>query len=304
MIGVQLFATRRAGATRAEVLRDLITAATSAERLGLDAVWLAEHHETDWNLTGDPLTLLAALAVHTNRIRLGAAVVNLALHDPGRVAEQAAMVNALSGGRLELGLGKGFAKSDYRRFQLDPADADRLFSDKLDRLLSLLVTDSDTASLPTWLSASGRLETIRRAAEEGHGLLLAATGEKLAGITRFAAGFAAPPKMALMRLVHTAPTRSEARDAARPYVAWYIDAMSRLQPGHPSPAADEVMDTFCLLGPGSDVLDQADQLRRRHGLAQVIAVPGVGGMPVDEVCSVLADIARSRPHPSQTGGAQ
>jgi alkanesulfonate monooxygenase SsuD/methylene tetrahydromethanopterin reductase-like flavin-dependent oxidoreductase (luciferase family) len=86
-LGIQLFASRRQGATARDVLRDLVDRVVLAEQCGYDVVWLAEHHGTDWNLCTDPLTVLAHLAAATTRIRLGAAVVNLSLHHPVRIAE-------------------------------------------------------------------------------------------------------------------------------------------------------------------------------------------------------------------------
>jgi alkanesulfonate monooxygenase SsuD/methylene tetrahydromethanopterin reductase-like flavin-dependent oxidoreductase (luciferase family) len=106
---------------------NLVDKAVLAEQCGYDVVWLAEHHGTDWNLCTDPLTVLAHLAAATSRIRLGAAVVNLSLHHPVRIAEQAALVHALCGGRLELGIGHGFAPADYDRFGLDRGDSSNLF---------------------------------------------------------------------------------------------------------------------------------------------------------------------------------
>jgi hypothetical protein len=118
-LGVQLFASHRAGGTAQDVLRDLVSTCSPAEQAGYDVVWLAERHGTEWNLCTDPLTVLADLAALTNRIRLGAAVVNISLHHPVRMADQAALVNVLSAGRLELGIGRGFAPRDYERFGLD-----------------------------------------------------------------------------------------------------------------------------------------------------------------------------------------
>lgn len=184
-IGVQLFASRRQGATAQDVLRDLVNKAVLAEQCGYDVVWLAEHHGTDWNLCTDPLTVLAHLAAATTRIRLGAAVVNLSLHHPVRIAEQAALVHALSGDRLELGVGRGFAPADYDRFDLDRRDSDRLFRTHHEKLIDLLSDNVETAQIPTWLATTGSTRTLDLAVENGHGLLVAAHGTKLAQIADY-----------------------------------------------------------------------------------------------------------------------
>lgn len=285
MVSLQLFATRRNGADTAEVLSDLVAKAVAAERAGFDTVWLAEHHNTDWNLCSDPLTLLATLAAETDRIRLGAAVVNLGLHHPVRVAEQAAMVNALSGGRLELGLGKGFAAADYHTFGLDPSDSDRVFQDKHDRLCELLRSDPGTVKVPTWLASSGKPRAVAVAVEHGHGLLLAAAGEKLAGITAYVASQPAPPRLGLVRAVHTGSV-----EELRPYLLWYMDQISELQPHATSPPVDEVLDTFCIIGSADDCRKRIGELCRTHGLSDLICVPGIGGMSLDRTTRMIHDL--------------
>jgi alkanesulfonate monooxygenase SsuD/methylene tetrahydromethanopterin reductase-like flavin-dependent oxidoreductase (luciferase family) len=86
---------------------EFINEARLADELGFSHMWLSEHHfaEDDWNT--QPLTVLAAAATHTRRIRLGTYVLLLALHDPLDVAEAAATVDILSNGRLDLVIGAG-----------------------------------------------------------------------------------------------------------------------------------------------------------------------------------------------------
>lgn len=99
MIGLQLFATRRHGRSVADALSDTVAVAALADELGFDVVWLAEHHDTDWNRCPDPLTLLAYLAARTHRIRLGAAVVNPDAAPPTSDAERARVVDGGGSGR-------------------------------------------------------------------------------------------------------------------------------------------------------------------------------------------------------------
>lgn len=290
-LGVQLFATRRGRSTAGEVLNGLIAQARQAEAAGFETVWVAEHHDTDWNLCSDPLTLLAALAKATTHVRLGAAVINLGLHHPVRVAEQAALVNAISGGRLELGLGKGFAPGDYRKYGLQSdLDVDQQFRFKHDALCEQLRSDPATATVPMWLASSGNLGTISMALDRGHGLLLAAAGTKLAEITSHLARQATRPRVGLMRAVHCGPDAATATHELRPYLEWYIEALGRLQPGSTPPATSEVLDTFCVVGNAADCAVELERLRRRHCLDQMICVPGIGGMGQVRVESVLREL--------------
>jgi alkanesulfonate monooxygenase SsuD/methylene tetrahydromethanopterin reductase-like flavin-dependent oxidoreductase (luciferase family) len=85
-----------------------------AEALGLDAVFLSEHHFTAYNLMPSPNVMLAALAARTTRLRVGVMVNVVPFHQPVRLAEEAAMLDVLSGGRVELGIGRGI---DFQELQ-------------------------------------------------------------------------------------------------------------------------------------------------------------------------------------------
>src|SRR5436190_2250066 len=93
--------------------------ALQAEMWGFDSIWTVEHHFTDYTMCPDPLQLLTWLAGQTRSLRLGTAVVVLPWHDPIRVAEQIALLDNLSGGRLILGLGRGLARVEYDGFRVD-----------------------------------------------------------------------------------------------------------------------------------------------------------------------------------------
>lgn len=93
---------------------------TVADQLGFDVGWIAQHHlqESDGRLPS-PFPFLAAAAERTKQIRLGTAVVILPLEHPVRLAEDAAVVDTLSGGRLELGIGSGFDPVAYKALGVD-----------------------------------------------------------------------------------------------------------------------------------------------------------------------------------------
>lgn len=290
MTSLQLFASRRNGWSSKQVLDDLVAKAVLAEEAGFDTVWLAEHHDTDWNLCTDPLTVLARLAGATSRIRLGAAVVNLGLHHPVRIAEQAALVDSLSGGRLELGLGKGFAAADYLKFGLDPADSDQRFQAGHDELIGLLRSNPETAGIPTWLASSGQPRAVAVAVEHGHGLLLAAAGDKLSTITSYVASRPDPPRLGLVRAIHTGPTAAAAEQELTPYLLWYMGEMAKLQPKASPPPPEEVLETFCVLGTAEDCLRRVGEIRGEHGITEFIGVPGIGGMDLDLAGRVIREL--------------
>jgi probable F420-dependent oxidoreductase len=96
--------------------RGVLEQVVRAEALGWDDVWLSEHHFIDDGYTPSMLPLLAAIAARTERIRLGTSVLLLPLHDPVRVAEDAATVDVLSNGRLELGVAVGYRRGEFAGF--------------------------------------------------------------------------------------------------------------------------------------------------------------------------------------------
>jgi alkanesulfonate monooxygenase SsuD/methylene tetrahydromethanopterin reductase-like flavin-dependent oxidoreductase (luciferase family) len=100
-----------------QLYRDYVELFVAAEELGFDSAWVAQHHFSDSaGRLPSPFPFLAAVAERTSRIRLGTAVVTLPLEDPLRVAEDAAVLDALSGGRLELGIGSGSGPDVFRAF--------------------------------------------------------------------------------------------------------------------------------------------------------------------------------------------
>jgi alkanesulfonate monooxygenase SsuD/methylene tetrahydromethanopterin reductase-like flavin-dependent oxidoreductase (luciferase family) len=87
-----------------------------AERLGFDSIWLTEHHFCDDGYTPSPLVIAGAMGARTRRMRLGTNLMVLPLHDPVRVAEDAATLSLLTGGRFDLGVGSGYRALEFGEF--------------------------------------------------------------------------------------------------------------------------------------------------------------------------------------------
>jgi len=95
----------------------------AAESLGYHSVWIAEHHFNDYGLCPAPQVLAAFLAARTRTLRLGMGVSLLPLHHPVDLAEQLAVLDVASGGRLDVGIGRGGTLQDYQTFRSERADA-------------------------------------------------------------------------------------------------------------------------------------------------------------------------------------
>src|SRR5882672_6342176 len=119
------------GAADSHAYGAFIAYVIEAERLGFHSIFLVEHHFTGAGQLSASLTLLAYLAARTRTIRLGTAVVVLPWHNPVLLAEQAATVDLLSGGRLEFGVGKGYRHNEFASFCIPMEEADERFEEGL-----------------------------------------------------------------------------------------------------------------------------------------------------------------------------
>jgi len=105
--------------TAADVLYSAVSHAQLADELGFEAIWLGEHHFSRHGIYGNVLTLGSFIAANTNRLRIGTAVVVLPLNNPVRVAEEVAMVDVLSKGRIDVGVGSGYQRLEFAGFGVD-----------------------------------------------------------------------------------------------------------------------------------------------------------------------------------------
>src|SRR5882672_9526074 len=123
------------GRTDREVYRNELRLADLAEPLGYESVWGVEHHFTDYTMCPDVLQFLTYVAGRTERAQLGSMVVVLPWHDPMRVAEEVAMLDNISDGRLILGLGRGAGKVEFDGFRLPMDESRQRFVESAEMLL-------------------------------------------------------------------------------------------------------------------------------------------------------------------------
>jgi alkanesulfonate monooxygenase SsuD/methylene tetrahydromethanopterin reductase-like flavin-dependent oxidoreductase (luciferase family) len=158
-----------------EHYRRTIELVVEAERLGIDSAWFSEHHFFTDGYLPQPLTLAAAVAVRTERIRIGTAIIVAPLRHPTQLAEEAALVDILSDGRLELGLGAGWSAAEYDRFAVDINRKYTLTDQTLATVRALWRDGGVTPGpvqdpVPLWLGYQGP-QGARRAGRLGAGLL-------------------------------------------------------------------------------------------------------------------------------------
>jgi len=162
-------------------LRNLLEEITLADEVGLDVFGVGEHHRPDFVVSA-PAIVLAAAAPLTKRIRLTSAVTVLSSDDPIRVFQQFATLDLLSGGRAEIMAGRGSFIESFPLFGYDLADYDRLFEEKLLRLLELrrevpgVYPRPVQEPLPVWVAVGGSPESAYRAGALGLPMALAIIG--------------------------------------------------------------------------------------------------------------------------------
>jgi probable LLM family oxidoreductase len=194
-LGLATFADLGPGIAPEQRMRNLLEEAQLADELGLDVFALGEHHRADY-LVSSPTTVLAAVAVKTERIRLSSAVTVLSSDDPVRVFEQFAHVDLLSGGRAEIMAGRGSFIESFPLFGYDLDDYDELFAEKLELLLAIRDSERVTWSgrhraplenalvwprpvqdeIPIWVAVGGTPKSVVRAAALGLPLTIAIIG--------------------------------------------------------------------------------------------------------------------------------
>lgn len=120
------------GRSEAAVYADTLAEIELADRLGYGCAWLVEHHfMRAYSHSAKPEIVLGAVAARTQRIRIGHAIIPLPLHHPVHVAERVATLDVLSGGRLEVGIGRGFSPQEYAVFGQDMAHSRDLVEENL-----------------------------------------------------------------------------------------------------------------------------------------------------------------------------
>jgi alkanesulfonate monooxygenase SsuD/methylene tetrahydromethanopterin reductase-like flavin-dependent oxidoreductase (luciferase family) len=172
--------------------RDYLDFNIEAEALGFHSSFSVEHHFSGWHQISATLMLLMALAMRTKTLRLGTAVMVLPWHNPVLLAEQAATLDLMSGGRFDFDIGKGYRHSEFKGFAIPPEKAEARFEEAIELITRAwtsrtrfshhgrfwnfddIVVEPPPAQSPHppfWVAA-GNPHSIARAAARGFNLIL------------------------------------------------------------------------------------------------------------------------------------
>lgn len=261
-----------------------------AEQLGFDTIWAHEHH-SQGRMYPDPLMALAALAGETQRIGLGTNMLLLPIHHPVRVAQEAAMLDVLSHGRLQLGVANGYSRLDLRTFGVSQAHRGVRLAAGVELIRSLwegkeVTQEGEDFHLEGFrlfpqpvqkpgpsIYIGGQVEkAIQRAARLGDGYLISTT-ETIEDVARRVGVYrAAMDELGkswrgplLNRIVCTVETRSEKAEAEQFYSrallslydAWGHDNITRLSAADRVP--QQVSRKHFIIGEASECIERIEE---------------------------------------------
>jgi alkanesulfonate monooxygenase SsuD/methylene tetrahydromethanopterin reductase-like flavin-dependent oxidoreductase (luciferase family) len=281
------------------------------DRTGYDAVWLAEHHFTGYSVCPSVHVMAAHVAARTRNLRIGTAVSLAAFYHPLRLAEEVALLDVLTGGRINWGAGRGFDRNEFTSFGVPPEESYPRFREHFEIVLAawqqeklswhgryfdfegveVLPKPLQKPHPPTWVAASSP-PAIEWAAERGHAIMLdphsshaeIARKRELyrAGLAKH--GHAGPERdLPVARLLAVAETRSEAEQVARRGAQWLVG--SYMDPKHAQVGsgggflrlgADPVahyLDGVILWGTPAEVADELERLREEIPLDYLLCAP-------------------------------
>jgi alkanesulfonate monooxygenase SsuD/methylene tetrahydromethanopterin reductase-like flavin-dependent oxidoreductase (luciferase family) len=242
------------GTEATQIFRETSEQIEYGEELGFYSAWIAEHHFSRYSMGSSSLVLASHIAAKTQRIRLGTAVLLPTLHNPIRLAEDTATMDAVSGGRLDVGFGRGADSYEYGGFNVDHQESQVRFQESI-RIIQGLWTTSEFSfegqyfqvnklnlvpqpvqrpHPPIFLAASNTLETLEFVVATGHPLCIAVvqdTASSLDLCRRFvdmsrAAGRHVPMSaIPFFRYFYVAETEAQARQDTEAHINWILDIM-------------------------------------------------------------------------------
>jgi alkanesulfonate monooxygenase SsuD/methylene tetrahydromethanopterin reductase-like flavin-dependent oxidoreductase (luciferase family) len=305
--------------TDAEKHRRLVAQAIAAEAAGFSVFQVGEHHFNHYTISS-PVVALAAVAQHTSTIRLGSGVTLLPTRDPVLVAEEFSTLDALSGGRAEIGVGRGVFEGIFRAMGRPAEQAGEILEEMVG-LLQRLLTEEEVTWEGTWrgpLDAvtirprsiqrpiplwSGSTSGLVQAARLGLPCMWVSVlypFEQLADTAaRYRQAWLAAGRseesfqLGIGVHYHVAPTSQLARRRFAPHYTRYLEAATTIEPSRlrravrssrPDPS---LLETVPIFGSPSEVVDKLSAARELLGLTRVVLAIDLGGMPQELVLEQL-----------------
>ena len=277
---------------------------------GYDCVWLAEHHFSTYSVCPSVHLMGMHVAGRTKHIRIGTAVTLASFYHPLRIAEEVALLDILSGGRVNWGAGRGFDRTEFRVFGVEFEESYPRFRESVQVVLEawrqeritwhgdyfdfdeieVLPKPHQQPTPPFWVAAGGP-DAIGWAAKQGYSILMdphathAEIGEKRRNYFKALESHGHETEdrvIPMARLIAVADTDEQAEQIARDGAQWTIGSYANEKvSGNSNPARqlpdDERIERYAnqvvIHGSASKVIDQLEELRETIGLDYLIASP-------------------------------
>ncbi|MGH2632127.1 MAG: LLM class flavin-dependent oxidoreductase [Tepidiformaceae bacterium] len=268
---------------------------------GYDAVWLAEHHFNTYSICPSVTLMGTHIAARTRNLRIGTAVTLAAFYHPLRLAEELALLDHLSGGRLNWGAGRGFDPKEFRAFNVPVEESSDRFRECVEIVRAAWTNEKvsfdgkfwqfqDVEVLPkplqqphppVWLAGTSP-ESIQRAAQAGHDLLMdphsshaeIAKKQALYRQTLREHGFVTTGRQTpIARLMAIAPTAAEAREVAANGAKWTVTSYAKGRDTGGESPVDRYVNNVIIHGTPEMVVDQLQQLRDELPLDYLLMAP-------------------------------
>ncbi|RAS39217.1 LLM class flavin-dependent oxidoreductase [Paraburkholderia bryophila] len=314
----------------AELYERALAMAEAADTLGFSHLWLAEHHFTNYSHSSRPLMLLSHIAARTQHLRLGPAIVPVPLHHPLVIAEELATLDVLSGGRVEAGLGSGYQRYQYERFQLTKGAGAARDDEAIDVLLKALreplfshrgehfeiprtglVPQPLQRAIPLWLVVnSSRRPSVEQAVKRRANLFTGVLEpiSKLTDVRRRYPDLAdalATVRIGTQRPVFVAENEAQAREAVE-HARWngratlrlrhdlgdVVDGIVPAQPLPDEPSDDVLRNDFLVIGTADECIHQLRRIQTGLGCDYFSASFWFGSMPHDMAMASMRRFAR------------
>jgi len=294
------------------IFRQTVEQVQFAEALGFHSAWFTEQHFNSFGVCPDPLTLVAHLAGRTSRIRLGTSVVVLSIHNPVVIAERAALVDQLSEGRLDLGIGKGHPRQNYAAFGVQASENEARFYEAHELLkiawsgeragyrgeffsldqVRLVPRPYQSPHPPLWVASFGNPAMIRFAASNGYPLLHTFSGASLKqNLDLYHSEYAGTgePNVGVVRMVYVDRDGARAREEMQTPARWYIDN----NPGRPAQIASydlaisDFMNRVAIVGSVEECIESIERLVGEHHTNFLACIFGPGGVPHEKIMASM-----------------
>jgi len=294
------------GTHRAEERRAHHAWVELAESLGLHSVWLPEMH-FQRGVCPAPLIELAGYAARTRRLRLGTTSLLLPLHPPEKIAAEIATLDQVSGGRLLIGLGRGFQKPMLEAFGVPPAQKRDRFDDALDRILGLWARHNERGERSPLETRQRPHPPLAVAAFGPKGLAQAARrdlpylaspvetfeqiGQNQARHRSLQPPQSKPALSLVMRTIFVSEDASE-RAAVRESLEREMNGRGRGMPAAVSQALDAPLDERVVVGTGREVTERLIRERQRLGIDLLVVRPQIARLDRQAAERSLIALAR------------